>query len=103
VKDLSRTRVLGVAHGHPPLGFVVLIVDLLYRKMSHELMGRRAVPVVLSGLEEDPITGVNHLDGTAPQLDDPESLRDPDSLSVKMRVPGGAPAGREVDGERAQA
>lgn len=55
------------------------------------------MPVVLAGLEDDAITGTDHLDGTAATLAEPDPLGDVDRLTERMRVSGGACARRGVD------
>jgi hypothetical protein len=54
--------------------------------------------VVLARLEEDAVAGPDHLDRAARALAEADTLGDPDRLAMRVRVPGGARAGREVDG-----
>src|SRR5436305_1229734 len=77
-------------HGTPAL------VVLLHRDVDHEAIGRGAVPVVLTGLEEDAVAGPDDLDASALALAQADALRHKDRLSVRMGVPSGARAGREV-------
>ena len=60
-----------------------------------------AVPVLLAGLEEDAVAWADQLDRPAAALADADTFEHPDRLSVRMRMPGGAGAGREVDAARA--
>src|SRR3954466_4263659 len=72
------------------------LVVLLHGDVDHEAVRRRAVPVVLAGLEEDAVAGVDCLDRAGFALTEPDALGDEDRLAVRMRVPGRARAGREV-------
>ena len=65
--------------------------------MSHEPGRSGAVPVLLARLEEDAIARPDDLDRAAAPLRVTDSLGDPDRLAVRVGVPGGAGAGREVD------
>ena len=58
--------------------------------------------MVLAGLEEDAVSGADHLDGPAAPLAVADAFEDVDRLAVRMGVPGGASAGREVAAARAQ-
>lgn len=71
--------------------------------MGHEASRGRAVPVVLPGLEEDAIAGVDGLDGSALTLAAPNAFGDVDRLAKGVGVPVGAGAGGEVDAGRAGA
>jgi len=51
-----------------------------------------------AGLEPDPVAGPDLLDRGALALAEPEALGDEDRLAERVGVPGGAGAGREVDG-----
>src|SRR3954451_3514766 len=71
--------------------------------MDHEAVRRGAVPVVLPGFEEDAVAGADLLDRAAFALAAADALEDEDRLALRVRVPGGAGAGGEVDahgGER---
>src|SRR3954466_9368149 len=72
------------------------LVVLLHGDVDHEAVRRRAVPVVLAGLEEDAVAGVDRFDRAAFALTEPDALGDEDRLAVRVRVPGRARAGREV-------
>jgi hypothetical protein len=48
------------------------------------------VPVLLAGLEEDAVSGADHLDGPAAPLAVADTFEDVDRLAVRMGVPGGA-------------
>src|SRR5205823_13862575 len=79
------------------------VVDLEHRKMGHEAVRSRAVPVLLARLEEDAVAGADLLDRAAAALAEAEALGDPDRLAVRVPVPGRPRAGREMDAARAQA
>ena len=64
--------------------------------------GRGAVPVVLAGLEEDAVPGADLLDRAALALAEADALGDEDRLAVRVRVPGGSRAGREVHARRGE-
>src|SRR4051794_22829558 len=81
-----------LAPGHRTARLVVL----LHGDVHHEAVGRRAVPVVLAGLEEHAVAGADLLDRAAFALAEPDAFGDEDRLSVRVGVPGGARAGREV-------
>src|SRR5580765_7466971 len=98
-----RRRVLLVGDVLAPRRRVAFLVDLDHREMRHEPTRRGAVPVLLAGLEEDAVTRADHLDRAAAPLAVADALRDTDSLAVRVRVPGGARAGREVDAARVHA
>ena len=74
-----------------------------HRDVRHEAVRRGAMPVLLAGLEEDAVAGPDHLDRPAFALAEADALGDPDRLAARMGVPGGARAGREVDGGGAEA
>ena len=65
--------------------------------MNHEAVRRRAVPVLLAGLEEHAVAGADDLDRPASPLAEADALGDPDRLTVRVRVPGRARTRREVD------
>jgi hypothetical protein len=70
---------------------------------AHEAVGRRAVPVVLAGFEEDAVARADGLDLPALAPAAAHTLGDEDRLPVRVGVPGGARARGEVDeggGER---
>ena len=70
-----------------PCRAVPFVVDLDHRKVGHEAVWGGAVPVVLAGIEEDPVTGSDDLDRPAAALCAADALRDVDSLAVGMGVP----------------
>src|SRR3954467_1128605 len=79
------------------------VVVLLHGDVDHEAVGRRAVPVVLAGLEEDAVAGPDDLDRAAFALTEAGTLGDIDGLAVRMGVPRRPRSRREVDqrgGER---
>jgi hypothetical protein len=96
-----RRRVLLVADGGAPAGGVSLVVDLEHGEVGHEPGRSGAVPVLLVRLEEHPVARVDRLDGPAAPLAEADALEDVDRLAVRMRVPGGASAAREVNAARA--
>src|SRR5581483_1389102 len=76
---------------------VARVVCLVHRDVCHEAVRRSAVPVPLARLEEDGVSGADRLDRSALTLAEADALADPDRLTVRMRVPRGACAGREMD------
>src|SRR4051812_40112965 len=70
--------------------------------VRHEARRRRAVPVVLAGLEEDTVAGADHLNRAAFALAETDAFGDPDRLAVRVRVPGGTGAGGEVHSDGAE-
>src|SRR5262249_6868902 len=73
------------------------VVGLLDGGVGHEAVRGGAVPVVLAGLEEHSVAGPDLLHRPALALAAPDALGDEDRLAVRVRVPGGAGAGGEVD------
>src|SRR5437588_12719545 len=57
--------VLLVGHMLAPRHRAAAVVVLLHRDVDHEAVGRRAVPVVLPGLEEDAVARADDLDLSA--------------------------------------
>lgn len=55
--------------------------------MDHEAVRRRAVPVVLAGLEEHAVAGADDLYGAAAALAEAYSLGDEDGLTERVGVP----------------
>jgi hypothetical protein len=51
-----------------------MVVDLEHRNVSHEAARRGAVPVILTGLEEDAVAGTDHLDRPAAPLHEADPL-----------------------------
>src|SRR5690242_4462263 len=100
---VGRDGVLGVADVLAPGGVVALLVDVEHREVGHEAVGCRAVPVLLSRLEEDAVARADLLDRSATALSPADALDHVDGLPVGMGVPGGAGAGCEVDAVHAQA
>jgi hypothetical protein len=72
---------------------VAFVVDLDHGEVGHEAVGGGAVPVVFTGLEEDPVTGPDDLDRAAAALHEADALGGVDGLAVRMGVPGGPGAG----------
>lgn len=66
------------------------LVDFLDGDVDHEAVGCGAVPVVLAGLEIDPVAGADFLDGPTFVLAAADALGDADGLAVGVGVPGGA-------------
>src|SRR3954464_388628 len=88
--------VLLIRHVLAPGDGAAGLVVLLHCEMSHEAVGRGAMPVVLAGLEEHAVTGPDLLNRSALSLAQPDALRNEDRLTVGMGVPGRPGAGREV-------
>src|SRR5215213_2477294 len=86
-----------LAPGHHPARPAGL-VGLLDGDVDHEAVRSGAVPVVLAGLEEHAVAGPDDLDRAAFALAEADALGDEDRLAVRMGVPRGAGAGREVHG-----
>src|SRR4051794_13767523 len=63
------------------------VVVLLYRDVDHEAVRRRAVPVVLVGLEEDAVARADDLHLAALALAEADALGDEDRLAVRVGVP----------------
>src|SRR3954451_12580756 len=97
---LSTGGVLLVADVLAPGHRAAALFVLLHGDVDHEAVRRGAVPVVLAGLEEEPVAGKDLLDGAALALAEPDALGDEDRLPVRMRVPRRPGAGGEVHGGR---
>src|SRR3954462_5783562 len=93
----SGGAVLLVADVLAPRDGAARLVVLLHGDVGHEAVGGGAVPVVLTGLEEDPVTRPELLDRPAVALAEPDALGDEDRLTVGMGVPSRPRARREVD------
>ena len=63
--------------------------------------GNGAVPVILAGLEEHAVAGTDHFDRAAAVLREADAFDHVDRLPVRMGVPGGTCARREVDAAQA--
>src|SRR5579864_8193362 len=97
VADRRRFCVLVLADVDTPGDDVAVLVCLLDCDVRHEPGRCGAVPVVLTRLEEDTVPGPDHLDRATLTLAKADTFGDPDRLPMRMRVPGSARAGREVD------
>src|SRR5436190_17057148 len=97
-----RRSVLLVADMVAPGRGGAVVPDLEHREVGHEPVRRSAVPVLLARLEEDAVAGTDHLDRSAAALTEADAFGDVDRLPVRVRVPGGPRARREVDAARAQ-
>src|SRR4051794_10411900 len=82
---------------------VALLVNLEQREVSHEAVGSGAVPVLLTRLEEDAVTGADELDRSAAPLREANTLGNVDGLPAGVGVPGRAGTRGEVDAARRQA
>ena len=85
--------VLLVGHVQAPTDDAPGLVLLLHRHVCHEAVGGGAVPVVLAGFEEHPVTGSDDLDCAALALAQADALGDEDRLPVRVGVPRGPRAG----------
>ena len=85
-----RRGVLVVADVLASGGGVALVVDVEHCEVGHEAVRRRAVPVVLAGLEEDAVAGPDDLERAVAPLAEADAFQHPDRLAVGMGVPGGA-------------
>jgi hypothetical protein len=77
-----------VGHVLAPRHWAAAVVVLLHGDVNHEAVGRRAVPVVLPGLEEDAVARADDLDLTALTLAKAEAFGHEDRLAVRVGVPG---------------
>src|SRR3954447_23495474 len=98
----SSGAVLLVADVLAPRDGAARLVVLLHGDVGHEAVGGGAVPVVLTGLEEDPVARPELIDRPALALAEPDALGDEDRLTVGMCVPCGARSGREVHERRGE-
>src|SRR5277367_2260390 len=73
------------------------VIHLLHRNVSHETVGGSAVPVVLAGLEEHAVTGIDDLDRAAATLRAPDTVNYVDRLAVGVRMPRGSSTRGEMD------
>src|SRR5271155_1424419 len=89
-------RVFVVGDPLAPVDRRVLGIDLVEGEVDHQAVGGSAVPVLLPGLEQDPVTGADDLDRAAPALAEPDALGDEDRLAERVRVPRGPCARGEV-------
>ncbi len=102
--DLSADR--RGASGPGSAGPVLLVGDVCAPRgvvvlpdggVHHEVVRRRAVPVLLPGWRVDHVAGADDHDLAAAGLDQADSVGDVQGLSQGVRVPGGARAGGEAD------
>src|SRR5438309_799369 len=85
-----------------PTDRTAALVVLLHRDVDHESVGSRAVPVLLSRLEEHAIAWPDDLDRSALPLTQPDTFGHVDRLPVRVRVPRGSRARCEVHGGRGE-
>src|SRR5919109_2392040 len=97
IVDRRRRPVFLVGDVVAPGRRVAFVIHLEHREVGHEARRCGAVPMLLAGLEEDGVAGVDHLDRAAAPLCEGDALEDVNRLSVRVRVPRGACAGCEVD------
>ena len=69
-------------------------------EVGHEVVGGGAVPVPFVGRAPDGVAGADDDDVAAADLDEADAFGDVEGLADGVLVPGGAGAGREVDGAR---
>src|SRR5712691_4591347 len=87
-----------------PLAAVLAVADVLapfgvafaHRQVSHEVVGRGAVPVPLAPGDLDDVAGADGGDGLAAGLDAPLALGHIQRLADRVAVPGRARARSEV-------
>src|SRR3954452_1955139 len=91
-----RAGVLVVADVLAPRDRAARVIVLLHGDVRHEPVPGGAVPVILARLEEDAVAGADLFDRAALALAAADALGDEDRLAVRVGVPGGARAGREV-------
>src|SRR6266516_6780349 len=87
--------VLLVGDVFAPGDWAAVLVGLLHGDVSHEAVGRGAVPVVFAWLEEHAVAGADLLDRIPLALAAADALGDVDGLAKGVGVPGGAGAGGE--------
>jgi hypothetical protein len=63
----------------PPRRAAALVVDFEHRRVAHEAVRSGTVPVLLAGLEEDPVAGTYHFNITTPSLTEADAFGDPRS------------------------
>src|ERR1035437_7675684 len=95
-RGARRRLVLVVADLVTPGRAGAFAVHLEHREMRHEAVLRRAVPVVLTGLEEDAISGADDLGGPAAAPAEADALGDTDGLTVGVGMPRRSRTGGEV-------
>src|SRR5436190_13379312 len=96
VTGRGRLLVLGVGDVLAPSGGRSCLVGLLQGEVCHEAVRCGSVPVFLPWLEEHTVAGSDGLDRAAAPLAEADSFENEDRLPVRVGVPGGAGAGREV-------
>lgn len=57
--------------------------------MNHQVARHRPVPVLLVGVDADPVAGPGELGGSAAPLNEAEALGDEEALPRGVAVPGG--------------
>jgi hypothetical protein len=82
-------QVLRVRDVIAPVSGVALVIRLLHGKVRHESIGRRAVPVILIGLEAHGVARANDLDRTASSLYEAGALGHMDHLTKRVAMPRG--------------
>src|ERR671938_1470316 len=85
-----------VGHVASPYDGAAAVIGFLHGHVRHEPVGRRPVPVVLTGLEVHAVAGADLLDRRALALAQADALGDVDRLAVGVGVPGGTRAGSEA-------
>src|SRR5207244_4126816 len=95
-RDRRRLAVLLVADLLAPGDDLARVVRLLQRDVGHEPPRGGAMPVFLARLEEDAVARADDLDRTALALAEADPFGDPDRLPVRVGMPGGARARREM-------
>src|SRR5947209_19206317 len=80
-----------------PCDGAAALIGLLDGDVGHEAVRGGAVPVVLARFEVDAVARADLLDGTVLALAAADPLGDVDGLTVRVGVPGGPGAGREMD------
>jgi len=80
-----------------PRDRVALVIHLVRRDMDHEAVWRRAMPVVLAGLEEHAVTRSDLLHRASLSLAAAHALGHEDGLAERMGVPRSARSRGEVD------
>src|SRR4051812_38776223 len=85
-----------------PADRAAALVGELHREVRHQACRCGTVPVVFPRLEEDAVAGAYDLDVAALALAEADAFGDPEGLAERVRVPGSARAGCEVDSRSAE-
>src|SRR5947207_1763638 len=96
MSGLRRSVVLRVGNMFEPAHMVAIEV-LLQREMHHSAIGCGAMPVLFSGRNPYGIAGTDLARGLAPECDPADAGHHMQSLTERMRMPGGTRTRLEFD------